>query len=176
MGEIASFGSIGRDILRRDVFMQVAIQISRLGTCPRKAVGAVLVRDGRAISWGYNGAPPGLPHCEENNHGWQLLPEHRTQYTEEDAQSMEDTMLGEYGCRNATHAEANALAFAAKQGISTAGCELFVTVAPCDTCSKLLIAAGIRRVYYEEEYRDPAGIELLRLAGVGAVKQEFHSA
>lgn len=173
MGEI-SFPEIGRDILRKDVFMGIAIQLSRLGTCPRKAVGAILVRDGRCIAWGYNGAPAGLPHCEENNHGWQLLPEYRRQYDEHDAEDMENTMLSEYGCRNATHAEANALAFAARQGISTDNSVLFVTVAPCDTCSKLLIAAGIRRVYYEEEYRDPAGVELLKLAGVGAVKQEYH--
>lgn len=172
MGEL-EFPEIARDILRKDVFMAVAIQLSRLGTCPRKAVGAVLVRDGRCISWGYNGAPPGAPHCEENNHGWKLIPS-----VTEDTETQilyEREMLSEMGCRNATHAEANALAFAAKQGISTDGCVLFVTVAPCDTCSKLLIAAGIRRVYYEEEYRDPAGVELLRLAGVGAVHQEYHS-
>lgn len=155
--------------------MGIAIQLSRLGTCPRKAVGAVLIRDGRCISWGYNGAPPGAPHCEENNHGWQLQPEYRQNLDDEEAADIEATMLSEHGCRNATHAEANALAFAAKQGISTDDALLFVTVAPCDTCSKLLIAAGIRRVYYEEEYRDPAGVELLRLAGVGAVKQEYHA-
>lgn len=170
-----SLDHIGRDIMRRDVFMRVAIQLSRLGTCPRKAVGAVLVRDGRCISWGYNGAPPGAPHCDQNNHGWQL--KDTGQYPNldhEDVEAMENEMLEEMGCRNATHAEANALAFAAKQGISTDGCELFVTLSPCDTCSKLLIAAGIRRIYYEEEYRDPAGIELLRLAGVGAVHQEWY--
>lgn len=175
MGEI-SFPEIGRDIRRKDVFMAIAIQLSRLGTCPRKAVGAVLVRDGRCVSWGYNGAPPGLPHCEENNHGWQLKSEYRNNFEDQDeAADIENTMLQEYGCRNATHAEANALAFAAKQGISTDQCELFVTVAPCDVCSKLLIAAGIRRVYYEEDYRDPSGIELLRLAGIGAVKQEYRA-
>lgn len=174
MGEI-SIPEIGRDILRHDVFMRVAIELSRLGTCPRKAVGAVLVRDGRCISWGYNGAPSGLPHCEENNHGWQLLPEYRESLDTEEAIDIENSMLTEHGCRNATHAEANALAFAARQGISTDHAILFVTVAPCDVCSKLLIAAGIRRVYYEEDYRDPAGIELLRLAGIGAVKQAFHA-
>jgi dCMP deaminase len=169
------FDGIGRDILKRDVFMKTAIQISRLGTCPRKAVGAVLIRDGRCISWGFNGAPPGLPHCEQNNHGWQMKPEFREQYADnpEDAEQLENDMLTEQGCRNATHAEANALAFAAKQGISTDNSELFVTVAPCDVCAKLLIAAGVRRVYFEEDYRDPAGIELLKLAGIGCVLQEW---
>jgi dCMP deaminase len=173
VGEL-EFSGIARDILKRDVFMGIAIQLSRLGTCPRKAVGAVLVRNGRAISWGFNGAPPGAPHCEENNHGWTLQPG----ITEDldTREQFEESMLQEMGCRNATHAEANALAFAARQGISTDSAELFVTVSPCDACSKLLIAAGIRRVYYEEEYRDPSGVELLRLAGIGAVHQEFRSA
>lgn len=161
---------MAREQAKHIVFMSIAEELARLGTCPRKAVGAVLVRDGRAISWGYNGAPPGLPHCEDNNHGWVLKrglwP---ADARPEDAVEIMAQMVEEHGCRNATHAEANALAFAARQGISTDRCELFVTVAPCDTCSKLLIAAGIRRVYYREEYRDPSGIELLHLAGIGAV-------
>jgi len=154
--------------------MEVAQTLAKLGTCPRKAVGAVLVRDGRAVSWGYNGAPPHLPHCEDNHHGWQMLPEYAENLDPSEVADIEEEQIRNFGCRNATHAEANALAFAARQGISTDGTTLFVTVAPCDVCSKLLIAAGIRRVYYEEEYRDPAGIELLKLAGIGTVKQEFH--
>ena len=158
---------MARDQAKRLVFMEVAQTLAKLGTCPRKAVGAVIIRDGRCISWGYNGAPPGFPHCEDNNHGWQFKREGREQPGA--VEELEAEMLEQYGCRNATHAEANALSFAALQGISTAGATLFVTVAPCDTCSKLLIAAGIRRVYFREEYRDPLGLEVLRLAGIGAV-------
>jgi deoxycytidylate deaminase len=66
-GDNISFPGIQRDILKRDVFMRVAIELSRLGTCPRKAVGAVIILDGRCISWGFNGAPAGTPHCGENN-------------------------------------------------------------------------------------------------------------
>lgn len=139
---------------RKDsVFLAIAAQLSHLGTCDRAQVGAVLVRDGRCISWGYNGAPPGLPHCSENEHGWQF-------------HKHVDAAVEEFGCRNATHAEANALAYAARQGISTDGCTLFVTVSPCDTCSRLLIAAGIVRVVWIEEYRDHAGLNLLAEAGV----------
>lgn len=133
------------------VFMAVAFQIGELGTCDRKQVGAVITRDGRAISWGYNGAPPGMPHCSENNHGWYGAPHHDD---------------GNLGCKNATHAEANALAFAARQGISTDGATLYVTVSPCEVCSRLLIAAGIRRVVWGEAYRDPSGTALLSRAGV----------
>jgi dCMP deaminase len=132
------------------VFMSMARTLSLLGTCDRRQVGALIVRDGRCISWGYNGAPPGLPHCGENNHGWGDDP-------------LEGVGLG---CRNATHAEANAIAFAARQGISTEGGNLFVTVSPCDICSRLIIAAGIVAVWYWEEYRDPRGLELLREANL----------
>jgi dCMP deaminase len=149
------------------VFMKVAIEIAHLGTCDRARVGAVIVRDGRCVSWGYNGAPPGLPHCDENNHGWQ---EYDWPAGEGRSPKLwEDQMIREHGCRNATHAEANALAFAAKQGISTDKAQLFVTVSPCDTCSRLLIAAGIESVVYKESYRDKSGIELLYAAGVELV-------
>ncbi len=130
--------------------MSVALQIGELGTCSRKQVGAVITRDGRAISWGYNGAPPGMPHCSENGHGW----------------GEDYIMASVEGCKNATHAEANALAFAARQGISTDGATLYVTVSPCEVCSKLLIAAGIERVVWGEAYRDPSGVDLLQRAGV----------
>jgi len=165
-----SLRSVARDQAKTLVFMQMAVLLSRLGTCPRKGVGAVIIRDGRCISWGYNGAPPGLPHCEDNEHGWVMIPQYREAMDPEEAADMARLMLEEHGCRNATHAEANALSFAAKQGISTDMSTLFVTVSPCDTCSKLLIAAGIRRVYYQEEYRDPSGLEILRMANIGAVQ------
>jgi dCMP deaminase len=133
------------------IFMGVAYQIAELGTCDRLKVGAVVIRDGRCVSWGYNGAPPGLPHCEQNNHGygWDEI---------------------STGCKNATHAEVNALAFAARQGISTDGADCFVTTSPCDVCARLLIAAGISNVFYDNEYRDPAGRELLGEAGVTCLR------
>lgn len=174
-----SFPEIARDILKRDTFMKVAEQISRLGTCPRKAVGAVLVRDGRAISWGFNGAPPGAPHCEENHHGWKESIEMefralgRTSWNVREVAADATILIEERGCLNATHAEANALAFAARQGISTDHAELYVTVSPCATCAALLIAAGIRRVYYLEPYRDETGIRMLHRANVGSVHQKF---
>ena len=135
---------------RESVFMEMAQILALRGTCDRKQVGAIITHAGRAVSWGYNGAPPGAPHCDEVNHGWgptySDLPE---------------------GCRNAIHAEANALAFAAREGISTDRTVLYVTLSPCLNCSQLLIAAGIRQVWYNEKYRDESGIELLVLTGVG---------
>jgi dCMP deaminase len=144
-------------IPRDEVFMAVAQELSSLGTCDRKRVGAVLIKGGRCVSWGYNGAPPGLPHCDENDHGWHdpILPP-----------GIIADKIKEQGCRNATHAEANALAAAARQGISTDAATLYVTVSPCLACAQLLIAAGIVRVVWAETYRDPAGSTLLERAGV----------
>jgi len=123
-----------------EVFMRIAWELSALSTCDRKHVGAIIVRDGRCISWGYNGAPPGLPHCQHSP--------------------------DEEECLNATHAELNAICFAARQGISTEAATLYATCSPCLRCSQALIASGISSVVYDEEYRDPAGRELLDKAGV----------
>jgi dCMP deaminase len=131
--------SIDRSELKDRTFLGVALQLAKLGTCQRKKVGAVITRDGRCVSWGFNGAPPGMPHCEGIH-------------------SVDD-------CR-ATHAEANALAAAARQGISTDYCTLYVTVSPCVSCARLLIAAGIVRVIWMEDYRDPEGTMLLDRAGI----------
>lgn len=132
-------------------FLRIAYELGRLGTCDRSHVGALITRYGRSVSWGYNGAPPGLPHCDENAHGWRDI-------------AAEGVDIA--GCRNATHAEANALAFAARQGISTDGATLYVTMSPCAVCARLVIAAGIQRVVTSNLYRDPEGWALLEKAGV----------
>jgi dCMP deaminase len=156
--------------IKRLVFMQIARELSHLGTCDRAQVGAVIVKQGRCISWGYNGAAPGMPHCDENKHGWygQWPPGMPDPRPGRSLRKDELWTINEWqneavktnGCRNATHAEANALAYAARQGISTDGATLYVTLSPCDTCARLLIAAGIRAVDYDEEYRDRTGIDL----------------
>ena len=155
-----------RTDLKDDTFLKVAAQLSALGTCDRAAVGAVIVRDGRCISWGYNGAPPGTPHCSENDHGWRGQGLIVGDETEEEKLEADRAAAQALGCVNATHAEANAVAFAARQGISTDGTTLYVTVSPCEVCARLLIAAGIVRAVWETEYRDPRGLNLLAEAGV----------
>ena len=148
------------------VFLNVARMIGALGTCDRKRVGAVITKDGRCVSWGFNGAPPGIPHCEENQHGWQDVFNEFPLGKGKPPEPWLTRKLEEQGCRNSTHAEANALAFAARQGISTDGGTLYVTVSPCEVCARLLIAAGIERVVYAEKYRDESGIMLLLEGGV----------
>jgi dCMP deaminase len=154
--------NVTREVFKEQIFSIIADTIGYLGTCPRKAVGALLVRDGRCISWGYNGAPPGQPHCEENFHGY-LKPGWKPATF---MHSAAEEKLHLEGCHNATHAEANALAYAARQGISTDGATLYVSVSPCAVCARLLLAAGIVRVVYNEEYRDRSGVELLLQGGV----------
>jgi dCMP deaminase len=70
------------------------------------------------------------------------------------------------GCRIAIHAEANAIAYAARHGVSVEGATIYSTLSPCYDCSKLIIAAGLRRIVFNRSYRDPAGIDLLRNAGL----------
>lgn len=131
---------------RVHILLEVASTIAQRGTCARAQVGAVLAKDGRIISTGYNGPPSRQPHCS---------PEYC-----DVAQS----------CTRSVHAEANAVAFAARQGISTDGCEAYLQLSPCVECAKLLINAGVIVVFYREEYRQTNGLDLLRDSGV----QCFH--
>jgi dCMP deaminase len=127
------------------VFLDIAVRLGELGTCSRAQVGALITMDGRCVSWGYNGAPPGLPHCVHL------------------ADSQEP-------CLVATHAEANAVAFAARQGISTEGGTLYVERSPCVDCARLAIASGIKRVVWAYDYRDESGIFMLMQAEVEVLR------
>lgn len=128
---------------RDDTLMEVAHAFSRRGTCNRARVGAAIARDGRVLATGYNGPPAGLPHCD-------ALCEARHQT----------------GCSVAVHAEANAIAYAARFGISTEGATLYCTHLPCLSCSQLIINSGIIRVIYHTDYRDRSGLNLLLSAGI----------
>lgn len=116
-----------RQELKEQVLFEIVKEVSRLGTCNRSKVGAIIVRDGRIISTGYNGSPPGDPHCLDA--GCDLVQEH---------------------CVRTTHAESNAIAFAARNGISTLDGVMYVTgwvtggdLGICPTCEKLAKSAGI---------------------------------
>ncbi|MCO5760313.1 MAG: deaminase [Chromatiaceae bacterium] len=124
--------------------MQVAETTSWRSTCERNNVGALIVLDGRPLSVGYNGAPAGLAHCQ-------------------DIGCLIDSSGG---CIRTQHAEANAIAWAARKGIAVEGATLYVTLSPCLPCAKLIINAGIARVVYLSPYRDSTGVDYLRMAGV----------
>ena len=136
---------IGRNSLN----MAVARLIAQRGTCQRGRVGCVITQDGRVVSTGYVGAPSGLPHCKDTG--------------------CEIGANG--GCSTTSHAEAGAIAFAARKGTPLEGSTLYITMSPCETCAKLIINAGIKKVIYGDEYRDAKGLELLIVAGL-SVSQE----
>lgn len=124
-----------------EYFMNLAITVSERGTCDRAYVGCVIVNeDNRIVTTGYNGSIKGNPHCDEIGH----------------------TMRDGH-CIATIHAEMNALLYCAKEGISVNGCKAYVTHFPCLNCTKSLIQAGIKQIYYKEAYRvDEYAIELLK--------------
>lgn len=134
-----------------DTLMDIARMWAHRSTCARNRVGAVIAIHGRTVSSGYNGAPSGMDHC---------------QHVPADIADQVGTTLG---CPLAVHAEANAIAFAARAGVSVDGGELFTTLAPCRSCAQLIINAGIWAVHYAEPYRDTTGVALLRTAGLDVI-------
>lgn len=133
---------VQKRLSRDDLLMTVAKLYQQRSTCLRRQVGAVIGIDGRTLAPGYNGAPHGMPHCTRS------------------------TCNEERPCTIAAHAEANAIAWAARKGIKTNGSTLYTTVSPCMDCAMLIINAGIVEVIYLEEYRDTSAIEYLRKAHV----------
>lgn len=137
-------------------FLAVAHIIAAAGTCTRLQVGAVLVYARRIISTGYNGAPAGMPHCDHHEVKqwglWEKLGVIQPPKSD--------------GCAIAVHAEVNAIAFAAKSGVSTEGSVLYTTDSPCWNCAKLIVNAGIKEVKYGRKYRIESGINLLEEAGI----------
>ncbi len=126
-----------------EYFMNIAEQVATRSTCDRKHVGAVIVRDKTILSTGYNGSLRGAAHCDEAGHD--IENDH---------------------CVRAVHAEANAVAQAAKHGVRIDESDIYVTASPCLTCFKLAANAGIKTIYYKEFYRDSRITEYAREVGV----------
>ncbi|RKX65521.1 MAG: cell division protein DedD [Tenericutes bacterium] len=121
-----------------EYFLEVMHAVSKRANCDRARLGAVIVKDKRIITTGYNGAPAGLATCDEIGH---LM---KTSY---------DKRGGEHQhCVRTTHAEANTIAQAARHGTSCNGATLYVKMEPCVDCAKLLINAGIKRVVAWKRY------------------------
>jgi dCMP deaminase len=136
------------------MLMDVAAVVERQSTCDRNHVGAVIARDGRIISTGYNGAPAGMDHCEHI--GSPAL--HQAVWHGKPPASM--------GCTIAIHAEANAIAYAARGSTSIEGGTIYTTLSPCFACAQLIVAAGLDRVVYVRAYRDLSGVEFVISAGL----------
>ncbi|MBT3590339.1 MAG: dCMP deaminase family protein [Candidatus Marinimicrobia bacterium] len=128
-------------------FMNIATEVATRSTCDRKHVGAVIVREKTILSTGYNGSIKGLPHCDEVGH--EMVDDH---------------------CVRTTHAEANAIVQAAKNGVSINGSEIYVTASPCYNCFKLIANSGIKTIYFDEFYRDERIINHAKESGVELVE------
>lgn len=127
------------------VYMQNAVNIATLSHARRKKVGCVLVTPDNVMLSSYNGTPS----------GWDNNCEHHISYTYE--LKTKDTVI---------HAELNAILHAARQGVSIKDSTIYITLSPCSACSAMIAQAGIKRVVYEEEYRDTSGINLLKAHGI----------
>ncbi|MEJ5329821.1 MAG: dCMP deaminase family protein [Desulfobaccales bacterium] len=127
-----------------EYFMLIAKLVSTRSTCNSRPTGAVLVKDRQILATGYNGSMPGAPHCSD-----QLMPD-GSPYCHRRALKIAD--VDKYNFCRASHAEANAIAQAARHGIAVAGATLYVTLEPCFICIKLLATAQIKRVFFELPY------------------------
>jgi dCMP deaminase len=123
--------------------MNLAVQAATRSTCPRKYVGAIIVRDRAILATGYNGSLRGLPHCTEVG-----------------------CLMDNGHCVRTVHAEANAILQAARHGSGIEGADIYVTASPCWNCFKLIANAGLARVYYGEFYRDDRIRDFAREAGI----------
>lgn len=129
-------------------FMAQSYLLKSRSTCERLAVGAIVVRDKRMIAGGYNGSVSGGVHCIDE--GCYVVDGH---------------------CVRTIHAEMNALLQCSKFGVATDGAEIYVTHFPCVHCTKAIIQAGIKAIYFSEDYKnDPYAMELLQQAGVRTKK------
>jgi dCMP deaminase len=134
-----------------EYFIGIADLVKERSTCMRRKVGAVIVKDNRILTTGYNGAPPGAKHCEEIGCLRELMA----------IPSGERHEL----CR-ALHAEQNAVIQAAKNGIAIEGSTIYTTTYPCVICTKILIASGIKRVVYRGGYPDELSGRFLTESGM----------
>lgn len=128
------------------LYLDLTLRIAQESYCERLQVGAIIVKSGNIISFGYNGTPSGFPNvCESENVTFDYV----------------------------LHAESNAITKACKSPISTEGAIMYCTHACCVHCAKLIIQSGITTFVYLQDYRDRSGIELLVAAGLDVIKTEL---
>ncbi|MBI5000698.1 MAG: dCMP deaminase family protein [Euryarchaeota archaeon] len=130
--------------------MEMAKLVSTRATCMRRSVGAVIVKDKRVLSTGYNGAPKGMRHCEEVGCLRQRL----------NVPSGERHEL----CRG-VHAEQNAIIQAALFGVSIKGATMYVTNYPCSVCAKMMVNSGIEEVVFGDGYPDELALQVMAEGG-----------
>ncbi len=138
-----------------EYFLEIANVAKKRSTCLRRQVGAVIVKDKRILSTGYNGVPTGIRHCAEVG-------------------CLRDKLKIPSGerhelCRG-SHAEQNAIVNAANFGIGLKGSTIYINTQPCILCTKMMINAGIVRIVYEEGYPDELSLEMIEESGIELVR------
>jgi dCMP deaminase len=137
-----------------DIFMELAVNLAKRSHCVKRHVGAVLTKDTRIISIGYNGPPSGTHNCDEE------FPE------------VGCPRDSKGGCSLALHAEQNAILYAVKNKTSVEGATLYVTLSPCLACARIIYTMGINKVVYLKSYAvfkglpNDEGIDFLKKFGV----------
>jgi len=129
-----------------EYFMAIALQVATRSTCDRKHVGAVVVKDRMILATGYNGSIRGLPHCDDVGH-----------------------LMEDGHCVRTTHAEANAIVQAARNGVGVDAAGIYVTASPCFGCFKLIANSGLSRIAFGEFYRDERIFEFSKELGIELV-------
>ena len=137
-----------------DLFVETTKLVAERSSCVKAQQAALLIKDNRIISFGYNGPPAGTLNCLEDGG---------------------ENVCGKDSngsCFLGVHAEQNAIGYAARNGIDTDGCIIYCTMSPCISCAKLISAAGIKEFYYLTEYRLDDGLRFLVYCGIKAWKIE----
>jgi dCMP deaminase len=156
----------------QEAIMKVAFVMAERSTCSRRNNGAVIVDSkGVVLSTGYNGSLSGMPHCDhecscEDEFIVEKLIGSDEIVSNGEIHSESCPAHPNNGCTTAVHAEANAVYFAARNGVSVKGSTIFCTTEPCTKCAEAIVQSGISGVLYDQEYRDHSGIELLQDADV----------
>ena len=137
-----------------EYFMKIAQDVATRATCVRRKVGAIIVKDKRILTTGYNGAPAGISHCT----------------AETCLRTLHNVPSGEKHelCRG-LHAEQNAIIQAALHGVSIDNAGIYITNQPCSICTKMLINSGIKKIVYKEPYNDTLAMEMIKEAKISAV-------
>lgn len=140
-----------------DIYMELAGTLAQRSHCVKAQVGAVLTKDTRIVSLGYNGPPSGTHNCD-------------IEWPEEGC-----PRDSKGSCSLALHAEQNAILYAAKNNISLSGCTLYITLSPCIACARVIYTVGIKKVFYKHSYASfkaiqaEEGVDFLKRFGVEVV-------
>jgi dCMP deaminase len=157
-------------------YMKTAETFAELSHAQRLHVGAIVVKDDRIISIGYNGMPAGWDNnCEDREYmsrdagGWLSPEEIKEQWPFTEWEDIDQAFTKRYRLKTkpeVLHAETNCIAKLARSSDSGLGADMFITHAPCLDCAKLIYQSGIKRVWYGTQYRDSTGTEFLRKSGI----------